>query len=292
MQAEVQHDVNADRPRRNTVWYWCLLILLSGIIGFGANAIRVPAGWMVGPMIVSLLFSVSGRRNARISKAIFSGAQMVIGVLIAGTFHVNDIPLLIKHWYAVLLVSAGTLIISVVIGYGLASRNIMDRATAFLGVMPGGASGMVAMSSSMSADTKIVALMQYVRMITVVATASLVTKSLSGSAVSSHPSTLATTTDAHWVTWCVSLAVGAAGSFLGVKFRVPAGAMLGSMACCLVLNLTGLMQVSAPAPLTAIAYATIGIYVGLLFDRDSIVHAGKLLPTIVFLGPVVVRRVN
>lgn len=81
--------------------------------------------------------------------------------------------------------------------------------------------------------------------------------------------------------WFLLIILSAAAASLGVKFRVPAGAMLGSMAFALILNATGSMQVSVPAPWTAAAYATVGIYVGLLFDRASILHAGKLLPTIV-----------
>ncbi|GMA49652.1 membrane protein [Alicyclobacillus contaminans] len=232
-------------------------------------------------MLVSLVFSVSSRRPIRLPKRVFAAAQTVIGVLIAGTFRRSDMPLLVAHWYAVLLVSIGTLLVSVLIGFSMARRRLMDRPTAFLGVMPGGASGMVAMSSDIDADPKMVALMQYVRLLTVIVSASLVTKWLAPASVIGTSQAGGAQVHAGWLQVLLSLCIGGVGSVLGLRLRLPAGALLGSMALGLVANLSGVVAVSVPPFLTAIAYGVMGIYVGLLFDRASILHAGRLLPTIV-----------
>lgn len=260
-----------------------LLLGFSVLAGYMASLAQIPAAWMIGPMVVSLLYSVlsENRTSLRVPKFAFSGAQMVIGVLIAGTFRTSDMPLLFTHWYAVILVSIGTLMMSVGIGYILDRKQLMDRSTAFLGVMPGGASGMVAMSGAMEADPKIVALMQYVRLITVILSASLVTKWLAGSASSGHGGVLSTAPHATLDAMLLSLVIGAAGAFVGIRIRLPAGAMLGAMAFDLVANLSGWVTVVIQPALAATAYVVLGIYVGLLFDRTSVRHAGRLLPTIV-----------
>ena len=67
-----------------------------------------------------------------------------------------------------LLVSAATLVISLVAGALLARVTEVDAPTAALGLVAGGASGIVGMAGELGADDRLVAFMQYLRVLVVV----------------------------------------------------------------------------------------------------------------------------
>lgn len=241
-----------------------------------ADHAGVPAGWMVGPMWISIAFAVSSSWRLRMPRPVFAAAQSVVGVVISGMFRPSDLPLLLHHWYAALMVSLGTLTVSLLIGVWFSRAAGIDRATAVLGALPGGASGMVAMGADLGADAKLVAVMQYVRLILVVLSASLTTRLL---APVSHAHVLwpAAASRIPWYDALLSLTAGAIGSYAGIRLRIPAGALLGSIVGSTVAHALGL-PVTTSSFMAAAAYIVIGMYVGLLFDRASLRHAGMLLP--------------
>jgi uncharacterized protein len=264
---------------RKRIGLWTLCACLCAIAGFSAAALHVPAAWMVGPMVAAVVLALCLSSPLRVPGGVFVAAQSVVGDVIASTFRASDLDVMAKHWLAVVLVGGGTLFISLVVGELLSRIAHLDRPTAVLGSLPGGASGMVAMSPSVSADPKLVAVMQYVRLISVVLTASALTNVLS-TAHSVH----ALSTSVVSVSWsnvAVTLGIGALGTWLGRRFKVPAGALLGALALGIVAASTGIVHLQVPAVISAPAYAVIGMYVGLLFDRGSLKHAGKLIPYIV-----------
>jgi membrane AbrB-like protein len=234
---------------------------------------------MVGPMVAAIVLSLSISSPLRVPGKLFVVAQSVVGDVIASTFRASDLDVMARNWMAVVLVGAGTLLISLMVGELLSRIAHLDRPTAVLGSLPGGASGMVAMSPSVSADPKLVAVMQYVRLIGVVLTASVLTHVWTAS----HD-VHATSPSAPSISWssaAITLGIGAVGSWLGQRLKVPAGALLGALALGIVAASTGIVHLAVPIVISAPAYAVIGVYVGLLFDRGSLRHAGKLIPYIV-----------
>ena len=71
-------------------------------------------------------------------------------------------------WLPVTLVSAATLGISMGAGRILARRTALDLPTATLGMIAGGASGIVTMADDLGGDDRLVAFMQYLRVLVVV----------------------------------------------------------------------------------------------------------------------------
>jgi uncharacterized membrane protein AbrB (regulator of aidB expression) len=65
----------------------------------------------------------------------------------------------------VVLVSVATLAVTIVAGILLARVARLDRPTASLGMVAGGASGIVAMAGDLGADDRLVAFMQYLRVL-------------------------------------------------------------------------------------------------------------------------------
>lgn len=258
---------------------WWVLAGASAMAGWVFNHLGVPAAWMVGPMVAAILFGLATGRRPRVRRPLFAASQAVVGVIVASMFRASDLPVIIHHLPAVVLVAAGSLVVSLVIGWAIGRFAHVDRMTAVLGAMPGGASGMVAMSVSLQADPKLVAVMQYVRVISVVLTASAMTRWLAGSGAA-HIQMPASAQGGYVLHSLETLAVGLAGAWLGLTARLPAGQLLGAILAGTVANLTGWVPLTIPGWVSAAAYAVLGVYVGLMFDRASLKHAGLLLPYI------------
>ncbi|MCL6593697.1 MAG: AbrB family transcriptional regulator [Alicyclobacillus sp.] len=273
--------MQAAKPQRGEGFGWLRLwgpfLLLSTGLGWLANRFGVPAAWMVGPMVAAILWGVFSGRRPRLHPALFGVAQAVVGVLVASMFRASDLPVIVHHLPAVLVVAAGSLLVSLLMGFLFSRLTGVDTLTAVMGSMPGGASSMVAMSTSLSADAKLVAVMQYIRVIVVVLAASAVTRWLAGQ-VPPASSSLPAVSHTSGYAGLLTLVVALAGGYAGKRLRLPAGQLLGAMLAGTWVNLTGWVPLVIPPALSATAYALLGMYVGLMFDKPALRYAGQLLP--------------
>ena len=115
-------------------------------------------------------------------------------------------------WLPVLLVSAGTLALSVAAGKLLARTTDCDETTAALGLVAGGATGIVAMADELGGDGRLVAFMQYARVLIVV----LITPLVAALAFPGHATAPAAAMEtpllgeASW--WAITAATAVAGA--------------------------------------------------------------------------------
>jgi membrane AbrB-like protein len=82
---------------------------------------------------------------------------------------------LASDWPSVLLVTVGTLVISVAAGRALAFRRDVSTATGAFALIAGGASGIVALARELGADDRVVTIVQYLRVLMVLLAMPLVT---------------------------------------------------------------------------------------------------------------------
>jgi uncharacterized protein len=164
----------------------------------------------------------------------------------------------------------------------------LDRKTAALGTLPGAASGMLAMSDPLGADARLVALMQYTRVVVVVVAATLVgrfglvsgTESMPIAGPQTVPESTELLVQNNVTTYALTALVAGLGAWAGTKFRLPAGAVLGPLILGILLEELGVMHLAWPQGVPQAAYLVLGLWVGLLFDGDSIKRAGRLLPVV------------
>jgi uncharacterized protein len=153
----------------------------------------------------------------------------------------------------------------------------VDRATASLGMVAGGASGIVAMADDLGADDRLVAFMQYVRLAVVV----LVTPLIVGIAFPGHAHGAGGATHEHLLGtaggWALTVAVATVGALAGSLLRLPAAAFLGPTLLAAVLTLTGAIDLTVPPLLREVAFAAIGLYIGLRFERETLRQIGRLI---------------
>lgn len=259
-----------------------LMSLLAGLAGF-------PASWLVGPMLVAVFFSLAAPGWCPMVPSSWrTAAQAIVGCVLAAGFRPETLPLVAREWLPVTLAVGGTLGLSFVAGAALHRLAKVDRRTALIGTLPGAASGMLAMSDSVGADARLVAVMQYGRVILVVCSATLVARftGVSGSAGASAFGTSGaiggdTLVQAPPAIFITTLVVGLIGALAGSKLGLPAGALLGPLILGVALEELGVVHLSVPVAVPEMAYAVIGIYAGLLFDRESVGRVARLLPWLI-----------
>src|SRR5215213_2893818 len=161
---------------------WMVLGVVAALAGFFAQRMGLPAGWLVGPMLVALAFALAWKEHPTVPRWGRIASLAVVGGMLAATFRPSVLPLVAGHWLPVTLVVGGTLFLSLGAGLLLSGLVRIDMKTAALGALPGAASGMLAMSDPLGADARLVALMQYTRVVVVVVTATLVGRLVAGAA--------------------------------------------------------------------------------------------------------------
>ena len=138
---------------------------------------------------------------------------------------------------------------------------------------------MVLMAEAYGADIRLVAVMQYLRVAMVGLVASVVARTFGGASA-------AAPTVTEWFPalpanpFLATLALIAGGAVVGVKSKIPAGALLAPMFVGAVLSAGHVLTITLPPWLLAASYALIGWSIGLRFTRPMIAYAARRLPRI------------
>jgi membrane AbrB-like protein len=241
-------------------------------------SLRLPAAVLLGCMAAAILLSVNERR-VRVPAGLFVAAQGIVGCLIARNLQPSIMGAILADWPVFLATTISVIAASSVLGWMLMRGQVLPGTTAVWGLAPGAATAMVLMADSFGADMRLVAFMQYLRIIVVTVVASTISRLWTAS-------TSASTAGAHWfpsIVWGdlgATLAVAMAGAALAWRLRIAAGAMLLPLVLGVALQNTGFLTIELPPVLLAAAYAIIGWSVGMRFTRPILVHAARALPRI------------
>lgn len=260
------------------VCQWLVLILLSAGLGLIFLHYHIPAALLLGPMVVAITMSLLGS-TIQVSMPFFIAAQAVLGCMIAQSLSADILIPLKTNWPMILFVLLMTLFASGVSGWLLVRFSSLPGSTGAWGTAPGGASAMVAMSADFGADMRLVAFMQYLRVLFVVAAAAIVAHAMSdGQALAAARERIWFPPLSYW--FLVTVAIGLAGALIGKRFAIPSGAMLLPMFFGAGLQGMDWVTLELPEWLLASAYATIGLSVGLRFNLSVLRLAFKALPQI------------
>lgn len=260
--------------------HWAGLAALSLLLAAALEWAAFPAALLLGPMLAAIALGVRGT-PLRAPRWTIIAAQAVIGCLVAGAITPGILLSLAEDWPLMLLIVGTTVAAGGLVGWTLVRFGALPGTTAAWGSSPGAASAMVAMSEEFGADMRLVAVMQYLRVVMVVLTASLVARVLlgaQGAAAAPVVPSLSTLFADPPRAVAITIAIAATGAWLGWRLRIPAGPVLITMLIAAPLHLTGLVALTLPPWLLALAYAGLGWYVGLGFNRDVIAHALYAMP--------------
>lgn len=256
---------------------WTLLLTASLVLGLVLQLFHLPAALLLGPMIVGTVMGLSGA-TVRIDKRFFVLAQAVLGCMIGQSLSPSILTPLLQDWPVVLAVLLLTLAASGLSGFLLVRFSDLPGPTGAWGSSPGGASAMVAMAGDFGADVRLVAFMQYLRVL-FVATAAAVVARIGLGRDGDTAQTL-------WFPalhsgFLLTLLVMVAGAWLGQRWRIPSGALLLPALAGATLQGTGVATLQVPEWLLALAYALIGWSVGLRFTRPIFLLALRTLPQMI-----------
>jgi uncharacterized protein len=257
---------------------WVALLGASLICVAAFELMRLPAALLLGAIGAAILVSwFEGR--VTIPSWAFVVAQGFVGCLVARTI-TPDILLTILHKWPMFLTLIGAVIFfASSLGFALARWKVLPGTTAVWGSSPGAATAMVLMADAFGGDMRLVAVMQYLRVACVGLVASIVARAWSASGAAAPLA----------IDWFPPLAAGPflgtlalafGGAVVGVKSRIPAGALLLPLFVGALLSASHVLTITLPPWLLAICYALVGWSIGLRFTREIVLHAAKQLPTI------------
>jgi membrane AbrB-like protein len=253
-----------------------VLLAASALAAGLLQLARLPAALMLGPLAVAVLVQTAGGA-VKVPRALMTAAQAVIGCLVARSITPAIVSGFASHWPVFLGVVALSITASAGIGWTMSRLRIVPGTTAVWGMLPGAATIMMVMAEAHGADFRLVAFMQYLRVVLVAAAASVVALLFvhgggGGRFAGGYfPPT-------HWLDLAATVGVALVGGGLGLASRVPAGALLGPLALGAALNVAGWVTIELPPVVLIASYAVIGWNTGLRFTRDVLRAAARALP--------------
>jgi uncharacterized protein len=256
---------------------WVVLLALSVPLGWALNRAAVPAALLLGPMIAAIVLALSGV-GLRVPRWGFMAAQAVVGCLIARSLTTSIVVSMVRHWPTMVAVVLITILAAGLVGWVLVRLRALPGTTAAWGSSPGAASAMILMAEDFGADIRLVAFMQYLRVVIVVLSASIVSRLLVADVAAAPAPSVSMSFWVPWHSLAQTVAIAAVGALIGRQLRIPAGPFLVPMMFGAVLQTTALVDIVLPSWLLEVAYATIGWYVGLAFNRDLILYAFRAVP--------------
>ena len=255
---------------------WAVLLVVSLAVASLLALAGFPAAFLLGPMLTGVALALQGA-TVRVPRPCFFAAQALIGCLVAHAITGSIVATVVADWPVMLLTVATTIVAGGLVGWGLTRFAVLPGTTAAWGSSPGAASAMIAMAEEYGADPRLVAFMQYLRVIIVVLSASVVARLMLGHAAGSVLQGNGPLLPP-WLPFLQTLAIAGLGAVLGRRLRVPAGALLVPMTLGAVLQATGLVEITLPPWLLAAGYIALGWYVGLGFDREVTRTALRAIP--------------
>ncbi len=255
---------------------WGIVLVLSLALLVILETFHLPAALLLGPMVAGILFSAAGG-TVRVPEFFYAGAQGVVGVMIAKSLPLSNLGEAVRNWPVFAAGVSATVIAAAALGWLLTRWRVLPGTTAIWGSSPGAASTMTVMAESFGADVRLVAFMQYLRVMCVAGAASVIASlAMAGS---HHPLPAL-----NWFPPVVpaaliaTLGIAFVGAAVGKIARVPAGALMVPLVATAGLAGTGLVTIQLPPWLLAAAYALFGWSIGLRFTRDVFLYAARAAP--------------
>jgi membrane AbrB-like protein len=264
---------------RSPLSRWAVLALLTLVFGGALSLARLPAGLLLGAIAAAATVSAF-EGGTRVSPRLFIMAQAAIGGMIAQKMTPVILSEMARDWPIFIAAALLVVIVSAAFGWLLTRWRLLPGATAIWGALPGAASAMVIMSEAYGADMRLVAFMQYLRVLLVALVASLVARFLTpgGGAGGGGLSGFAAPVD--WTGFGLTLALLYAAAWFARVTRIPAGPLLLPLFVGAAAQDFGLLTLELPRAFLALNYAILGWAIGERFSRAILRHAFRALPAI------------
>ena len=243
---------------------WAAVLAVTGLAALACDLVGLPSPQLFAGLIGGVAAALLLGWRLALPRPPWAAAQAVTGIALGAYVERQTVEAIGDHIVPVALVSIATLALTVVAGIVLADE--------------------------LDADNRLVAVLQYLRVLIIVVLTPRVATTICpgdhgfhGGAASADAGSLG---DA-----ALLIAVSVAGGLgIGRLIRLPAYALLGPMLVASGLTLAG-VSFAQPLPswIQYIAFAAIGLQVGLRFTPDSMRAAGRaLVPGLIAIAGLLV----
>ncbi|WP_158781360.1 AbrB family transcriptional regulator [Pantoea sp. BAV 3049] len=256
-------------------WFW--LILVSVVVVVALESLHLPAALLLGPMAAAIVFAARDKPLV-IHRHLFYLAQGVVGSMIARAIPSSVFIEMAKNWPLFAASILSVIVASTFLGWLLTRYQVLPGSTAIWGSSPGAATAMTLMAESYGADVRLVAFMQYLRVVIVAIAATLVARIWAPPPSASAPSSFDIIQPVAWGAFGVTLVLIACCVIASRYLRIPAGPLLLSLAGGIIAQDTHLLNIELPPALLMVSYALIGWSIGLRFNRAILLYVAKALP--------------
>jgi uncharacterized protein len=261
---------------------WAGIVAATVAATLAASAAGLPSAALFAALLVGIAYALTlgGEHPLSPPKRVLTFGQVVIGVALGAQLTSGTLRAVAGDWLPIAVITLATLLISLGAGLLLSRATGLDRPTALLGLIAGGASGIVAMSDELGADARLVAFMQYLRVLIVVVTTPRIAAVLfgpEGNTLAPSAGGAGLAADLLFTAGC-----GVAGILIAHRVPITAGSLLIPLVIAGALSVSGLTDgAHVPDRVQDLGFAAIGLQVGLRFTVATIRQAGRLLPAVV-----------
>jgi membrane AbrB-like protein len=253
---------------------WAVLCLGSAILVALLEFVHLPAALLLGAMAAGILVETGGG-SVRVPAWLYRFSQAVIGCLVARAITPPILKTFAGHWPLFVGIMLTVIAGSSVLGWLFNRLRLFDDTTAIWGSLPGAASVMTIMADDFGADGRLVAFMQYLRVVFVAVAAAVVARFFHAGG---HFPAVVWFPAVHWPAFLETVTFLGASIVLGKWCKIRAGGILVPMILGSLLNLTGSLTLELPPWLLAVSFALLGWTIGLRFTREIVRHAARTLP--------------
>lgn len=268
---------------RSVLMRWAGLLTLSAVFVAALQLLHLPAALLLGPMLAAILFAAC-QKTVKVPTALMSVAQALVGCLVAKSVPITIVAEIGHDWPIFAAGVVSVILAALVLGYLLARLQVLPGTTAIWGSMPGGATAMIIMAAAFGADMRLVAFMQYLRIVCVAIAASTISRIWV--AKTGTPPPVVWFPPIEWLPMAETAGLIAVCIGLSRLIKIPAGLFLLPMILGMVAQNLQIIEITLPPWLLAASYALIGWTVGIRFTREILVYAARALPRVI--GSIVI----
>ena len=274
-------------PRSSPRFSWGV-VLVGAVVGTVVLALLgAPSPVLFGSLLAGLLVATSTLATPRFPAGLATLGQGLLGISTGASVDPQTLAGFADHAVSVLVSVVVTIGASIGIGQLLRLGGVTP-ATATFSSIAGGASGVTSVAGELGADDRVVAVVQYLRVLIILVGMPVVAALVFGADVGGPPRSVAETLLGAPLTWqgvvftALCLAIGLP---LARFVHFPASNLLLPLVVSATFAVTGWLDgplgpgaARLPGVFEALAFALIGLQVGLRFTRESLREVAKLLP--------------
>ena len=255
---------------------WIILGMVTYVVSRTIDWMHLPAALLLGPMLAGIL-TMSFDSSIRLPKITMSVSQAIIGCMVGSSLTPEIVAMFLDQWFIFLGFGLMTLLLSILLGWSIGQLGILKGTTAIWGLLPGAASTMVSLAEDFGADPRLVAFMQYLRVLMVTIAAALVARFWG------HvPFTLVQQVNwfepLHWQAFAAMLTIVSLSLTAMLAPKFSGGVIIFAIVIAAMVHLGGVSEIQIPYWLSALAFAMVGWSVGLRFTKDVLRAAAQALP--------------